>query len=157
MEAPTDPTSNGEAPEPDPDLAGAVSAVDPADKAAEVQDRVEQNAKEGDEQALKQIDLQGALREAFGYLDQIGSEIAPPFEHDPEQLDNLAVLWSEVLKDVEREKLMQFIERMPLVAAGAYTVVTTGPRVRESIQYIQQQQKQGGATLEQPSNNDTDE
>jgi hypothetical protein len=155
MEAPTDPTSNGEAPDPDPDLAGAVSAVDPADKAAEVQDRVEREAKEGDEQALKQIDLQGALREAFGYIDQIGSEIAPPFSHDPEQLDNLAVLWSEVLKDVEREKLMQFIEKMPLVAAGAYTVVTTGPRVRDSIQYIQNQK--GGATLETPSNNDTDE
>ena len=150
MEAPNE-TPNGqtENADPDPDLAAAVGAVDPADKVDEIQSGVQERAEEGDPDALKQVDLQSALREAFGYVNKIGAQVSPEFEHASEELDNLAVLWSEVLKDVEREKLMRFIERMPLFAASAYTVVTTGPKVRDAIQDVRQK----NATLESPSNN----
>jgi len=154
METPPTDNKQTENADPDPDLAAAVGAVDPADKVDEIQSGVQERAEEGDPDALKQIDLQSALREAFGYVNKIGAQVSDEFKHQPEELDNLAVLWSEVLKDVEREKLMRFIERMPLVAAGAYTVVTTGPKVRDAIQDVRQDGTPSNATLEQPDQSD---
>jgi hypothetical protein len=150
-ETPTGPT--------DPDLSAALGAVDPGDKVEQIQSDTQKRIEEGTEreraEALKQVKVQDALREGFSYVNMIAQQLAPQLEHDEGELDNLAVLWSEVIKDVPEERLMRFVERMPLVAAGAYTVVTTGPKVRDAIQAYRRRQATGGggATLEQPSTN----
>lgn len=138
---------------PDPDLADALEGADPSDEVERIQSETEEGVRKGDPDAEKLKDLQGALRKSFGYINMIGQQVAPPFEHSEDELDNLAVLWSKVLEDVPKERLMRFIERMPILAAGAYTVVTTGPKVRDSIQHIQKE----SASLESPESTDTED
>jgi len=131
----------------DPDLSEAIGGVSPADQVEQIQRETEQGLEQGDEQAEKLKDIQGALRKTFGVVEQIASQVRPELEHSDEELDNLAVLWSKVLEDMPRRRLAKFMERLPLVSALGYTVVTTGTKARDALQAYRREQQ--SAELEQ--------
>jgi len=120
------------------DISAAIDGIDPQDKAAQIQADTEDKLQGGDPEAKREaelrIDRQQALRETFGYVNTILQEVAPELEHSDDQLHNLSVLWGEVIKDVPAARIQEWIENLPLLAASAYTVVTTGPKAYEAYE-----------------------
>ena len=126
MEDVPDPT-----PDVDTDLLESVEPVDPADEAARIQEGLEEGLQEGRPEARDQLKLQKALRSTLDTVDMLASMVSEELEAEPEELDNMTVLWSNYLKD-KPEVIGRILEQAPLITAGAGTLMIYAPKIKRA-------------------------
>lgn len=135
--APDTPEQAGPQRAPDADaIEDAIGSVDPSDRASEIQRENERRMKEGGpeerQDAQMQFKRQKALEKTFSLVNKMAAKIAPELEHTQNEIDNLSILWAEVLEEVPDRRIQEWLERLPLLSAVAYTAVTTGPKAWEA-------------------------